>query len=82
MVEIVPPPFALQLSGTLGDSDGHARFRGLGSVNSFLSCPDRCYSDRTDTLLTRCSTGASWSVVIIAAAQPPLRGPHAVRGWI
>ena len=85
MVEIVPPPLALQRSGSLGDSDGHAGFCGLGSVNLFQSCPDRYYSEPRDTLLTGCSTGASkpsWPVVIIGAAQPPLRGPHAVRGWI
>ena len=73
MVEIVPPPLALQRSGTPGDCDDHARFRGLGSVNSFLSCPDRCYSEVTNTLLIHCSTGASWPVVIIGPVQPPLR---------
>ena len=57
MVEIVPPPPALQRSGSAGGRLVHVGFGGRGPVNLFLSCSDRCYSERTDTLLAGCSSG-------------------------
>ena len=87
MVEIVPPPLRFQRSGGAWDWSRDVRFRGLGSVKTFLEWSDRYYTEVTYTLLDRYWHTAArvlvgpWTMVIIAAAQPPLR-PHAVHGWI
>ena len=55
------------------------RFRGLGSVKTFLEWSDRCYSERTDTCFDVVARDASWGQVagmaVIAASQPPYGAP-------